>query len=234
VFGNLSVLKPVQVVIGGGALSKGAFTHHEHEITFPQHSVKSFVLHRHTLPGQGLQPCDQAGEPVGNKCVVLDVIVVVKIAWKFVPAAIQQVIHVGLHQGLIELSLVEIGRDGRAIRHRVAARTRLGGGLLQVVPVLHDLSFFKSENIEAYPGTADVVFRVGKDKIAVSENTNGIDLGSALGKRFQPFAKSRQAIRDAQVVLNIFIGIDGREWAAVTRLRTLKQFDDLPREIVQH
>jgi len=74
---------------------------------------------------------------------------------------------------------------------------------------------------EAYPGIADVVFRVGKDKVAVSENTNGIDLGSALGKRFQPLAKSRQAICDAQVVLNIFVGIDAREWAAVTRLKTL-------------
>ncbi len=64
-----------------------------------------------------------------------------------------------MHQGLIELSLVEVGRDSRATRHRVAARTRLGGGLLQVVPVLHDLSFFKSEDIEAYPGTADVWLR---------------------------------------------------------------------------
>src|SRR5258708_15557428 len=126
------------------------------------------------------------------------------------------VIHVGLHQGLIELSLVEIGRNGRAIRHRVAARTRLGGGLLEVVPVLHDLSFFKSENIEAYPGTADVVFRVGKDKDAILENTNGNDLCSAPWNRFQPLAKSRQAICHAQALFNIFIGIDGREWAAVT------------------
>jgi hypothetical protein len=176
----------------------------EYEITFPKHSVSSFVLHRQTLLVQGLQPCDQAGEPVGNTCVVLDVIVVVKMAWKFVRSAIQQVIHVGLHQGLIELSLVEIGRNGRAIRHRVAARTRLGGGLLEVVPVLHDLSFLKSENIEAYPGIADVLLRVGKDKAAILENTNGIDLGSALGKRFQPLAKSRQAVCDARVVLNIY------------------------------
>jgi hypothetical protein len=29
------------------------------------------------------------------------------------------------------------------------------------------------------------------------EGTNGIDLGSAFGKRFQPLAKSRQAICDA-------------------------------------
>jgi len=62
---------------------------------------------------------------------------------------------------------------------------------------------------------------MGKDKVAILEGTNGIDLGSALGKRFQPLAKSPQAICDAQVVLNISIGIDGREWAAVTRLKTL-------------
>jgi hypothetical protein len=200
-------------------LPKGAFTHHEHEITFPEHSVNSFVLHCQALLGQGPQPCHQAGEPVGNKCVVLEVIVAVKIAPKSIPVPIQKFIHVGLHQGLIELSLVEVRRDSRAIRHSVAARTRLGGVCCRLSQCS---TIFPSSNRKISKpilGTAEVVLRVGEDKIPILENTNCIDFGSALGKRFQALAKSRQAICDAQVGLNIFVGIDGREWAAGSRRR---------------
>jgi hypothetical protein len=62
---------------------------------------------------------------------------------------------------------------------------------------------------------------MGKDKVAILEGTNGIDLGSASREEIPTAREIPQAICDAQVVLNIFIGIDGREWAAVTRLKTL-------------
>jgi hypothetical protein len=98
--------------------------------------------------------------------------------------------------------------------------------------VLHDPSVFKSENIKAHLGTADVVFGMGKDKVAILKNAR-YDLGNPLGKGFQTLAKSRQAIGNAQVVLNVRIGVDGCELLGVTRLQTLQQVDDLPLEIVR-
>jgi hypothetical protein len=109
VFGNLCIPNSVEVVIRRGAPSERALAHDENEIAFPKHFVNSFVLHCQPLLGQGLQPRDQASKPVGDLRVVLDVIVTVKVARKLVPAAIQKVIHIGLHQGFIELGLVEVG-----------------------------------------------------------------------------------------------------------------------------
>jgi hypothetical protein len=47
-----------------------------------------------------------------------------------------------------------------------------------------------------------------------------IDFGSALWEEI-PSAREIQAICEAQVVLNISIGIDGCEWAALTRLKAV-------------
>src|SRR5258707_7805208 len=48
-----------------------------------------------------------------------------------------------------------------------------------------------------------------------ANHTNDIDLGRSLGKGFQTLAKSRQAIGYAQVVLNMLLGVYGREWLAI-------------------
>src|SRR5467141_310056 len=107
----------------------------------------------------------------------------------------------------------------------MAAGTRLGGGLLQVVPMLDDLSVFETENVEAHLRAEEIVFGMGKHEIAVLVNPHRIDPGRSLRKRLEESLDPSQAIAYGQVVLNVFVGVDVGERLAVTRLDALEKFD---------
>src|SRR5882724_4453515 len=108
----------------------------------------------------------------------------------------------------------------------MAVGIRLGGGFLQVVPMLDDLSVFETENVEAHLRAEEVVFGMGKHEIAVMKNPHRIDPGCSLGQGLQDSADPSQAGAYSQVVLNVLVVIDIGERLAVTRLYALEKFDD--------
>jgi TetR/AcrR family transcriptional regulator, copper-responsive repressor len=228
VFCNFPVLNSVEIVIRRDAIAEAPLAHNKDEITFPEHFVNALVLHHLALLGKGLQPGDQAGQVISDPRVVLDIVIAVKVARKFIPAALQEVIHVGLHQGLVGLSLVQVRRRRRPVRHHMAAGIQLGGGILQVVPMLDHFSVFKAEDVKTHPVTdGKGVLGMGKHKVAILENAHDIHLGRPFRPGFHSCDESFHTIANGQVVLDVPAGVDVGEWLFVTRLDARQEFDDL-------
>lgn len=139
----------------------------------------------------------------------------------------EKIVHVCLHQRLIDLSLIEIDGHGRAIDHCVIAWTRLGGGLLQVVPMLDDLPCFKAEDIESDFRAKKIVISMSKNEIAVLKHAHCIDLGRSLWKRFEKGRDPSQAVAHGQVVLDVLFGVDIGESLAFARFYTLEKINHL-------
>ena len=115
---------------------------------------------------------------------------------------------------------------GWTVNHAVPAGAGLGSGHLQVVPMFDDQAALKAKDIKADLGAEEVVFRVRKDKVAVLKDTDGVYLriwwqtlrkgGNACGAR-----------PDAEVVLDVLIGIDVGKGLGIAGLKCLQQIDDL-------
>ena len=203
-------------------LSEGTGAHYENEIAFPKHLVNLPVLHCQALLGQGLQTGDQAGQPVTLlKWIVLDIVISVKETPKFVFSAMKKVIQVCLHQRLVDLGLIEVGGNCRAIQHCVAAWTWLGGGFLQVVPMFDDLPTFKPEDIETDFRAEEIVISMSENEIAVFlKHPHRIrSVVDPFGSDWEKGHDASQAVAHGQVVLDILIGVDVGEGFAVTASR---------------
>jgi hypothetical protein len=94
------------------------------------------VLHRDALGRHCLQRSAQPGWAITDLRVVLHIVVPVVIAGQLVHSAVyEDVIDEGPDEDLVRFCLVQIGRGGRTVDHRMAACW----GLLEVVPVFDDL-----------------------------------------------------------------------------------------------
>src|ERR1700730_1802655 len=185
VLGDFPVLNSVQVVIGHRAISEAPLGHNKYEIAFPQHLVNAIVLHGLPLASQRFQSREQARQVIRDERVVLDVVVALEVARKFVLTTMEKVIHVGLHQHLVGLGLVEIRYCRRPINHRVATWTGLESGFLQIVPMFDNFPVFEAKDIETDLRAEEVVVGMENYEIAILKHTHRIDLSCSPWKRLQ-------------------------------------------------
>jgi hypothetical protein len=174
--GNFAVFDAIVVVDACGYAAEVSLCDDEYEVPFAKYFVNILINDRLTLCCESLQPGEQAWNGIGNPWIVLDILDSVEIGGKAFATAAEEVVHVTLHQGLVCLGLVKPRGGGGAIDHAMPAGTGLGGGLLQVVPVLDDQALFKAKDVEADLRTEEIILRVGKDKVAILKDTDRVDL----------------------------------------------------------
>jgi len=204
--GNFSVFDAIEVVNASGYTAKSSLCDHEHEVPFAKYFVNILVNDRLPFRGESLQTGNQAWNSIGDPGIVLDILDSVEIAGKGFATTVEEVVHVTLHQGLVCLGPVKLCGCGEAIDHCMPARAGLGGGLLEVVPVLDDPTPFKAKNVEANLRAEEIVFRVSKNKLAILKDTDRVDLRS-LRQALRKGSNAGSALGNVKVVLNVFFGL---------------------------
>jgi hypothetical protein len=191
-FGNFSVFDAIEVVDARGYAPEGSLRNDEYEISFAKYFVNIVVNDSLPLRGESVQSCEEAWNGIGNPGIVLDILRSVEVGGKGFSPAAKEVVHVTLHQGLVCLGLVKLRGDCGAIDHAMPAGAGLGGGLLQVVPVLDDQALFKAKDVEADLRAEEIVLRVGKDKVAILKDADRVDLCS--GRQAAPISATSSSL----------------------------------------
>jgi hypothetical protein len=125
--------------------------------------------------------------------MVLNVPITVAVARELVHLPVyENISDEAFNQRLVGLGLIKVAGLNGAIDHAAAAGVR-AGRLLQIVPMLDDLSVLESEDVEADSWPEDVVLRVGEDVVAILKDPDSVD-ARALGDGFQQRVKARQAV----------------------------------------
>src|SRR5687767_5872309 len=102
----------------------------------------------------------------------------------------------------VVVGLCVVGGFRRAISHRVPAWVHGARLLLEVVPVLHNLSVLESEDVKADLGRK-VVVGVCEHVVAILEHADRVHAGRSLGELSQQCAEPCEAITRAEVVLDV-------------------------------
>ena len=173
--GDLAVLHAPQVVVRRGLAAEGALAHAKDEVALREDLVGLVVDHLDTRSGECLERRAQAGEPVGDAGVVLEVSVACEVLRSLLGVLPLHDVHEErLDEGSVLLGPVEVGGLGGAIDLRAAGGVRPGDGG-EVVPVLSDETLLvEAEDVEGHllAGPCEVVDGLQEHLVAVLECTN--------------------------------------------------------------
>ena len=129
------------------------------------------VLHRDPGLRHRFQGLAQPGQPVRDLGVVLDVVVAVEIPGQPVQLPVHQdVVHEPADQLLVRRRLVAVLHIHWPVGHGVLAEVWPFRGVLQVVPMLHDLAVLEPEHVEPDLRPEEVVLGVGEHEVPVLEH----------------------------------------------------------------
>src|SRR5208337_2936186 len=104
------------------------------------------------------------------------VVVSIKITFELFSETLQQVIHIILQEGFVRFSLLKVRSSCRPICHSVSARAWCCSLLLKIIPVLNNLSIFKTEYIKANQRNVwDAKLRMRKYEIPILKRSKRID-----------------------------------------------------------
>src|SRR5208282_4038459 len=226
VLGDFTLFDAEEVINGSGHATKRGFGNDQDEITFTKYQMHALVDDRLPLDGKSLQSRNQARDGVGDPGIVLNVFDSVEVAGKGLATACEKVVHVALHEGLIRISLVQIGGNCRSVDHGVSAGAAFRCGFLQVVPVLDDQAVFEAKDVEANFWSEEVVLRVSEDIVPIFKDADRID-GRIGGHVLDEGGDTCRTGSHLQVVLDILVGIDICERNRIFGLKRLQQIDDL-------
>ena len=172
---NLAVLHAPQVVVRRGLAVEGALAHAQDEAALREDLVGLIVDHLDAVRRERLERGPQAGEPVGDPGVVLDVGAVREVLRGLLGVLPLHDVHEErLDEGPVLLGLVEVGGFGGAVGLRAAGGVRSGDGG-EVVPVLGDEPLVvEAEDVEGHllAGPREVVDALQEHLVAVLERAD--------------------------------------------------------------
>lgn len=192
--GNLTVFYSEKIVESNFLAGETPFANHEDKVSLSKHLVNADVGHCDIVLGHCLQRCTQSGESVGDRGVVLDIVVAVKIRSEFFGClSHENVSNELLNEGFVCGCLVEVFHVLRSVDHRVSAGICGSGCFDKVVPVFDNPTIFEAEDVETNLRTEEIVVGVREDEVAVLEGAYVISefQGCCFVLMLQRYAQSR-------------------------------------------
>lgn len=210
-FCDFTILYTEKVVVGGGLSCKCTFANDENEVSATEYLVNGVILHFDALFCHCCKSSSKAIKIVSDSGIVLNIIVTIEVFGQAVRVfTLQYVANKVFYELLIGIRFIEIGNLCRSIKRRATRRVLSAVISQEIIPVLNDLSIFKSEDVEARFTTKEVVVGMENDKVTIFKCANGIYFSflGIISERSQCYSESFKTIANGEVVLLIVFCVD--------------------------